>query len=361
MDKTQLGAFIAEKRKALGLTQKDLAARLHVTDKAVSKWERGLSYPDVTLLELLADTLGLNLTELVSCTPHAETGEETRKEQAMKDVLQLSADSVAATRKRGRRWIAVLAAVCLILAAALILLTRPIPLSEALSLKWGTRMESVSVIRAGTAESGPPTTTNLDDDQILRLESCLRDGFAYWHGFTKKSLVWNTGTLYTLSINYNNGQSSSCRILNGMLYTDSYAYRLDPETAAILNHTLESFTTPSGWVLEDGYSWEKNAILYWREGQYDIAGPIYTAGEDTDVLRRMVTSRAFIRDEDFAMGVVYSSDWFAGGAGKFILDGMEYTYFADTGALYCNSTMQLAAEPLTADELAFLRGLHSKD
>ncbi len=119
MDKTQLGAFIAERRKALGLTQKDLAARLHVTDKAVSKWERGLSYPDVTLLEPLAASLGLNLTELVSCTPHAETGEETREEQAMKDVLQLSADSVAATRKKGRRWIAVLAAVCLILAAML--------------------------------------------------------------------------------------------------------------------------------------------------------------------------------------------------------------------------------------------------
>ena len=119
MDKAQLGAFIAERRKALGMRQKDLADRLHVTDKAVSKWERGLSYPDVTLLEPLADTLGLNLTELASCTAHAEAGGETREEQAMKNVLQLSADSVAATRKKGRRWIAVLTAACLLLAAVL--------------------------------------------------------------------------------------------------------------------------------------------------------------------------------------------------------------------------------------------------
>ena len=50
MNKERLGTFIAENRKAFGMTQKDLAETLHITDKAVSKWERGLSYPDVTLL-----------------------------------------------------------------------------------------------------------------------------------------------------------------------------------------------------------------------------------------------------------------------------------------------------------------------
>ena len=57
MNKERLGDFIGSERKNLGLTQRDLAARLHVTDKAVSKWERGLSYPDVTLLEPLAADL----------------------------------------------------------------------------------------------------------------------------------------------------------------------------------------------------------------------------------------------------------------------------------------------------------------
>lgn len=57
VNKERLGDFIGSERKNLGLTQRDLAARLHVTDKAVSKWERGLSYPDVTLLEPLAAAL----------------------------------------------------------------------------------------------------------------------------------------------------------------------------------------------------------------------------------------------------------------------------------------------------------------
>ena len=61
MDKQTFGTFVAEQRKRQGLTQRQLAQLLHVTDKAVSKWERGLSYPDVTLLQPLAAALGLRV------------------------------------------------------------------------------------------------------------------------------------------------------------------------------------------------------------------------------------------------------------------------------------------------------------
>ena len=54
MDAKAFGAFIAEKRKELGMTQSDLAAQLSVTDKAVSRWERGLGFPDISTLEPLA-------------------------------------------------------------------------------------------------------------------------------------------------------------------------------------------------------------------------------------------------------------------------------------------------------------------
>ena len=55
MDNERMGRFIAEQRKAKGMTQLDLANKLHITDKAISKWERGLSSPDVGLLLQLAD------------------------------------------------------------------------------------------------------------------------------------------------------------------------------------------------------------------------------------------------------------------------------------------------------------------
>lgn len=65
MDSKKFGAFIAAQRKAKGLTQKQLADRLSVTDKAVSKWERGLGFPDIKLLEPLSQALDVSILELM--------------------------------------------------------------------------------------------------------------------------------------------------------------------------------------------------------------------------------------------------------------------------------------------------------
>ena len=66
MDNTKTGAFIRELRKEKNMTQKELADLLHITDRAVSKWERGLCAPDISLLEPLALALGTTVTELIS-------------------------------------------------------------------------------------------------------------------------------------------------------------------------------------------------------------------------------------------------------------------------------------------------------
>ena len=66
MDQAKTGLFIAQRRRTLGMTQQELADRLGVTDKAVSKWERGLSYPDITLVSPLADALGTTERALLS-------------------------------------------------------------------------------------------------------------------------------------------------------------------------------------------------------------------------------------------------------------------------------------------------------
>ena len=65
IDKEKFGAFVAELRKEKGYTQKELASRLFISNKAVSKWETGASIPDTALLIPLADLLGTSVTELL--------------------------------------------------------------------------------------------------------------------------------------------------------------------------------------------------------------------------------------------------------------------------------------------------------
>ena len=67
VDRQAFGAFVASLRKDKGYTQKELAQRLHITDKAVSKWETGASIPDTALLIPLAEELGVTVTELLLC------------------------------------------------------------------------------------------------------------------------------------------------------------------------------------------------------------------------------------------------------------------------------------------------------
>lgn len=69
MKKMTLGQMIASLRKEHGMTQAELAEKMNVTDKAVSKWERDLSCPDVGSLSRLAEVLGVSLDELMRVEP----------------------------------------------------------------------------------------------------------------------------------------------------------------------------------------------------------------------------------------------------------------------------------------------------
>lgn len=78
MDNERFGSFVAQLRKEQNMTQKELADRLNITDKAVSKWETGKGFPDVKLLEPLAQALGVSLIELIQ-------GERSQKESLTMD------------------------------------------------------------------------------------------------------------------------------------------------------------------------------------------------------------------------------------------------------------------------------------
>ena len=65
MDQIRIGQFIASQRKLQGLTQAELAEKLGITDRAVSKWERGKGMPDASLMLALCEALGITVNELL--------------------------------------------------------------------------------------------------------------------------------------------------------------------------------------------------------------------------------------------------------------------------------------------------------
>lgn len=96
MDNQKIGSFIREMRKEKEMTQKDLADSLHITDRAVSKWERGINAPDIALLEPLAETLGVSISELI----RGERGTEEESQGLLEYAGAELSRKLGAARKR---------------------------------------------------------------------------------------------------------------------------------------------------------------------------------------------------------------------------------------------------------------------
>ena len=74
MTNKSMADVISSRRKELGMTQKELADKLNITDKAVSKWERGIACPDTASIPKLAQILGISLEELMQAEPAEAAG-----------------------------------------------------------------------------------------------------------------------------------------------------------------------------------------------------------------------------------------------------------------------------------------------
>ena len=117
MDRETFGNFIANRRRDLGMTQQALADQLHVTDKAVSKWERGLCYPDLTVLENLAAALDLTVAELMACEKHPE---EAVPEKGMSSLLEIANEFRHRQKKRVCLFVCVLALASILVAGLIV-------------------------------------------------------------------------------------------------------------------------------------------------------------------------------------------------------------------------------------------------
>lgn len=113
MNNIKTGALIRELRKEKGLTQNDLAKQLHITDRAVSKWERGLCAPDISLLESLAKILRVSIVELIEGEHITQEESSNEIETATKSVIDYSQNEILRKIKEHNRKHILIAAVVL--------------------------------------------------------------------------------------------------------------------------------------------------------------------------------------------------------------------------------------------------------
>lgn len=99
MDQVKIGKFIALKRKEKNLTQSDLANMLYISDRAVSKWERGLNLPDASLMMELCKILGISVSELL-------TGEVVKKGEYMEKTERIIYDLKKANDEKNKQLLA---------------------------------------------------------------------------------------------------------------------------------------------------------------------------------------------------------------------------------------------------------------
>lgn len=150
MNAEYTGRKIAQLRKQKGLTQRELAVALHVTDKAVSKWERGLNYPDIALLEPLAEVLEVTVTELLQARdqPRDQSMSMGEVEKLVTGSLAL-ADGEKQKDLAGRSRRLFLYLLCAALAAAEISLLLFLGLREYLVLEIFWNLEGLSLFFGG--------------------------------------------------------------------------------------------------------------------------------------------------------------------------------------------------------------------
>ena len=88
MDQIKIGKFIAERRKTINITQLQLSEKLGITDKAISKWERGIAMPDTAIMLELCDILGITVNELLTGEKNNMENNETNNEKLLLDMAR---------------------------------------------------------------------------------------------------------------------------------------------------------------------------------------------------------------------------------------------------------------------------------
>lgn len=124
MEQARIGRFIQQLRKERNLTQRELAEKLGVTDRAISKWENGRGIPDVSLMKALCDTLGITVNELLSGERIDQNDYRIKSDSNILTTLDQSDRRIK--RKNALLWTVTILTMLLVITGILLIYTVPV-------------------------------------------------------------------------------------------------------------------------------------------------------------------------------------------------------------------------------------------
>ncbi len=178
MDQIKIGKFIAQCRKEKSLTQMQLAEKLNITDRAVSKWETGKTMPDSSIMLPLCDILGISVTELLCGERLTMNNKET--EQALLDMVKQKEE--ADKRLLALEWVICILSVIVLLIPIVIVSVMPMEEWQKTVLVFSGLIPSI--IGLGFA---------LKIEQVAGYYECKKCGHRYVPTFKAVNLAMHMG------------------------------------------------------------------------------------------------------------------------------------------------------------------------
>lgn len=188
MDHQKTGALIATRRGELGLTQKELAKQLNISDRTISKWERGVGFPDISLLEPLADVLGLTLLELFRGERAPEPERNPEKDKTVRETVQALRPAIINWLKKAKLYLIILSSLLIITVAVVlffafytedyrIISLEPIPVTEAIELCPDILITTEEFELRDLLWENEAVTSFFADDTLLELDDSLTGSY----------------------------------------------------------------------------------------------------------------------------------------------------------------------------------------
>ena len=168
MEKEKIGKFINELRKEKGITQKELAIQLHISEQAVSKWERGISFPDITMFESLSKVLNVTIYDLFNGERISTDSTITRQEieQVLSHSISISRKEISSNLMKFRKRFILLLITCALIIFFIIYQNTKAPTFNLQNEIYTQNVSSIKKFNGFVCEQDVTYTGNITDNDI---------------------------------------------------------------------------------------------------------------------------------------------------------------------------------------------------